>query len=966
VIEFGVLGPLTVRREDRPIAIPTAMLQRLLTLLICNAARPLRADAVADALWSGAPPRSAHKTLHVYVHRLRRALGEDGRIVFGPSGYQLTVAPDELDAYTFNRLVSDASAARAQADLVAARAFLQRGLDLWRGPAYPDARDLPAVVTEANRLEEHRLTALEERIRIDLELGAHRDIIGELSAVVAEHPYRESLRECLMLALYWCGRRADALEEFHQVRGLLREQLGVEPGPALQQLYVGILRDEVDDAGPAPRAPILAQAVGQPAQLPRNLPDFIGRGNEVDQIIAAVRSGRPVTISAIGGMAGIGKTTLAVHVAHRLAGGFPDGQLFLDLRAHTAGADPMDSSEALDYLLRSIGVPTQRIPDGLDERAARWRTEAARRRLLLVLDDAAAVEQVRPLLPGTGDCLVLITSRRRLSALDAAAQLFLDLLPASDSAALFCAVAGPRAAADADAVARVVQLCGRLPLAVRIAGARLASRPQWTVADLADRLQRSHRLVELSLEDRSVSSALALSYRHLGPDEQRLFRLLGLHPGRDFDAYAAAALADIRVEKAEALLESLLDLHLVTQRTPGRYLFHRLVCEFARLTVDSEEPTDAIAAALRRLYDYYLQTVDLACDLVEPTRPQVESAVTHPPSSAPPVTEPAQALEWLDVERANLVAAVHHAAAHGWPQHAWQLAHALRVHYALRGGIEDIRATHDDAEAATIHLGDLKAQATIVNNRGTLLMMGGRNVEALEWCQRALTIRREIGDQRGVAGALVNIGGILGSLKRLDEAIACLQEGHDILRELDDSYGRAAALGNIGSTLNDLHRHAEALEYLRTARAICHDVGHRSGEAIVWGMIGDAHQGLGDRAAAIEAQLRAHAICREIGFRYGEAGRLIAVGRLYREQKEASRARECLQEALTIAQHIGDPGHEASAYDGLGHLLSEAGDRDGANEHWRHAVAIFTELDDPRADDIKLHIMYTSETTHRV
>jgi len=645
---FRLLGPLEVSVAGQAVRLPR-LERHLAALLALSAGRLVSLDRIVDVLWGERPPDSVHNRVQAVVSGLRRCLGEAGRLVVteAGSGYRLGPTGYQTDVQVFDLLVGKAHDLSARGQRAAAAAAFREASALWRGTPLANIAGLGA---DAVRLAEARMVMLCERFDLELALGRQDEVIGELGALVIEHPTREPLTARLMLALYRSGRQAEALEAFARARAYLVGELGIEPGAELTGMHERILRQDegldlpvaeaTDTAGPTEPA--------APAQLPRDVHDFTGRGDEVRRLLGLADTGQVVTISAIDGMAGIGKTALAVHVAHRLLERFPHGHLYLDLRAHTAGADPVPPGEALDFLLRSIGVPQNRIPDGVDERAAVWRTEIARLRVLIILDNAAGADQVRPLLPGTGASFVLVTSRQRLTELEGGHWLHLDLLPPADAVALFDAVAGARVALEPQAVAEVVELCGRLPLAIRVAAARLRSRPQWTVGYLAERLRQQHRLAELCLGDNGVEPALALSYQDLGPPGSRLFRLLGLHPGDDFDAYSAAALADIPVDEADLLLESLLDMHLLMPQAPGRYRFHDLIREFAIAMGTAAD--DDRSAALDRLSDYYLHTVNAAGVLIEPTSRRIDLVVTREPETVPPWDGSAGAMSWLDSE----------------------------------------------------------------------------------------------------------------------------------------------------------------------------------------------------------------------------------------------------------------------------------------------------------------------------
>ncbi|GAA3013180.1 AfsR/SARP family transcriptional regulator [Actinokineospora diospyrosa] len=578
-MDFRVLGPVEAWRAGGRLAIGGSVQRSSLAVLLVNVNRVVPLEYFVDQL-TASERRDARGAVRRRMSRLRAVLDVGATVLAArQGGYVLSVDPESVDLRRFERLVAQARAARAGGDRARAVRLLGDALGLWRGPALTGVVD-GVREAAASHLEEARLQAVEDRAELRIVLGEQESVVTELSGLVVDHPVRERLVGLLMLALSKAGRRAEALAVFTRTRRRLVQELGIEPGETLRQA-----QREVLSGGPP--TPVVATG---PAQLPAAPATFTGRDEE---LAALLRSTAAVT--AIDGMAGVGKTALAVHAAHRLAARFPDGQLFVDLHGFTGDRAPVDPGEALEWVLRAIGLP--RIPAAFQERAALWRATVAERRLLLVLDNAAGEAQVRPLLPGGSNCLVLVTSRRRLAGLDDAVALSLPVLPPADAVTLFDRMSD-RAAAPA-LVAEVVELCARLPLAIRVAAARLRHRTTWTVAHLAERLRdERNRLTELAAGDRSVTAAFDVSYAHLDHRQQRMFRLLGLHPGPDLDATAAAALT--QVDDPAGGLEELLDANLLQQHEPGRYRMHDLVrAHAARLATRTDTPTDRRAALSR-------------------------------------------------------------------------------------------------------------------------------------------------------------------------------------------------------------------------------------------------------------------------------------------------------------------------------------------------------------------------------
>ncbi|WP_182874972.1 AfsR/SARP family transcriptional regulator [Microbispora sp. H10670] len=618
-----------------------AMLRRLLATLLCTPGRPVAVPALVEALWDDDPPRSAHKTLQIYVLRLRQAMGDRDRVVHGPGGYAAAVSESELDALRFRELTAAGRAARRNGDPAKAGALFRRALGLWRGPAFADAGDGALVADEARRLEEERLLTCEELAVADLACGRHAELVTGLTEMAALHPYRERLHACLMLALCHAGRQAEALRVYQRVRTMLGEELGVEPGHTLRRVHEAVLRGDTGDDGrdrrshhcgdhggaPGSVAALLlgpeeepygesagfpyarrtdtadqagaedaGPVVAAPCHLPPDIGDFTGRHELADslrQCLTGAQDPPATPVVALYGRAGAGKTTLAVHVAHSLGEVFAHGRLYVDL--HGTRPRPADPADALARLLTALGVAARALPDGLEERGRLFRAVLADRRVLVVLDDAASEEQVRPLLPGGPGCAVLVTSRRRPAGLSARA-VRVDALGPASAAALLGRIAGPeRVAARPAVVAEIVRLCGHLPLAVRIAGERLAQREHWTPEHLADRLRdERRRLDELVAGDLSVRARLDADYRVLGAPARRALRMLGLLDVPEFAAWVLAAALDVPVREAEAYADLLVDAQLLSCAADDaggrfRYRFHDFVRAYARERAELEE-----------------------------------------------------------------------------------------------------------------------------------------------------------------------------------------------------------------------------------------------------------------------------------------------------------------------------------------------------------------------------------------
>ncbi|MEU3990800.1 AfsR/SARP family transcriptional regulator [Streptomyces platensis] len=603
MVEFLVLGSLEPRESGELIRVRGMRQQRLLALLLVNANRVVPMGVLVDELWEN-PPSSARQQVHNAVRDLRRILpaAGDSVLITVDVGYRLAVPEDAIDTYRFTSGVRAAKAAEKNGRLAEAIQLLQSAVDLWRGDAFAGIQ-CPAVTGAAVRLNEQRLTAIEDLMAWRLKAGESSSLVGELQELIAEYPLRDSLRGSLMLALYRSGRQADALAVYDEARRHLADELGLEPGPHLRSLHMAILADApvVQENAPKPSpepgdgpVPATGASVVSAASSPGNhrnyLPhcptDFTGRVTETRFLLSLAERGQggAPQMVAIDGMGGVGKTTLALHTAHSLAPHYPDGQYFISLHGFSATRSPLTPEQALGTLLQASGVGPDAIPGSLEERSALWRSQLAGQRCLVILDDAADTAQVGPLLPGTGSSMVLVTSRRKLTALDGALSLFLDVFPQEDAMALFSRIVGEqRLGLDRAQVAKAVELCGHLPLAIRIAATRLRDRPACTVADLVERLSSTSQRVRcFQTAERDLMSMLRASYRDLHPALRRFSQLISLHPSSSFDIDHAAAVTGLPADDVDCYVDVLIENNLIRQEAPARYSFHNLVRDCTR------------------------------------------------------------------------------------------------------------------------------------------------------------------------------------------------------------------------------------------------------------------------------------------------------------------------------------------------------------------------------------------------
>ncbi|MGH3906701.1 MAG: BTAD domain-containing putative transcriptional regulator [Pseudonocardiaceae bacterium] len=699
-MEFEVLGPLRARAGGQPAPLTAMMPRTLLAILLIRANTAVPVDVLVDALWAGRRDPRAVKKLHLHVHRLRRALDDPARIRFGHGGYTLRLYPGELDAQRFETVLAEGT---DTADPGRAMHLLRSALGLWRGDPFGGVADVALVRAEIDRLTERRLIGLEGLYGAELACGHAPAVVPELGELATRHPLRERLQGLLMTALYQAGRRAEALGVYHRTRAALVEELALEPGPELQRLERAILTD-----GPA----LETEPITLPAQLPPDITDFTGREVTLATVHQhlAPRPGRSRTlpIAAIAGMAGAGKTALAVHAAHRLREHYPHGQLYVDLRGAQAqsleATEVLDTTEVLDpaevlaRFLRALGVTGTAIPDDGAERGALYRSLLAGRRMLILLDNAAGEAQVRPLLPGTPGCAVLITSRVRLAGLSGAQLVDLGILQPDQAVELLTRVVGSRrVAAEPAAAGELVRLCGYLPLAVRVAAVRLSARPHWQLARLAtDLADEHHRLDELRLGDLDVRASLALSYLSLDETGRRVFRRLGLLSTSDFPPWVCAALLDLPQPRAEDLMDALVDaqvLDVAGSDAAGRqrYRCHDLLRVYAREVCTAQEPAGERLAALERAFGGWLVLAEEAgARMADPVSGvTLESVSCWRPDATIVGLAAADPAGWFQAEWTVLIEAVEQAHSIGSDQLACALGARLAPFYTIRGCHDD-------------------------------------------------------------------------------------------------------------------------------------------------------------------------------------------------------------------------------------------------------------------------------------
>jgi DNA-binding SARP family transcriptional activator len=935
---FRILGPVEVWTGEGWSSIGAGKQRSVLATLLLRPGEPVSLDALIDEVWPDKAPARAANLVSVYVHHLRRLIGDtDGRVlVTRAPGYLVVLGPGELDADRFAALVAEGRQALASGDAERAEGLLTEAIGLWRGRALADVAATPLVAAEADRLEESRIEALELRAEASLGCGRYAEVVPEIRRLLADHALREKLWALLMRALYGAGRQAESLEVYEQARNIIADELGVDPGADLQQLYQQILSGDSDQAriaaGPAMSAatagPQPAQAPPAPAQLPADIPDFTGRSGQVERLhellagAAGDASPGAVRVVLVVGSGGLGKTTLAVHAAHLLAGEFPDGQLYANLHGATQPADP---AEVLARFLRDLGADAARIPLGEEERAVQFRTRLAGKRTLVVLDDARSVEQVRPLLPGSASCAVLITARNWLPELSSSAVLDLDVLSDDEAGSLFTRIVGEqRATAEPDATGEVLAACVGLPLAIRIAGARLATRGSWTVRTLATRLSdERRRLDELRAGNLAVRASFEVSFASLpGPaapgdvGPAQAFRLLGLWTGPSFSLPAAAALLGETEDTTADALDVLVDAHLLESPAPDRYRFHDLLRVYAADRARTQQTESDCAAAIGRMLTWYLHTAEAAAKIISAHHARVPlgplPAGVHPLS----FSSLDEALAWCEAERPGLRAATRLAASSGLHEIAWKLPAATMSFYYRRSHWGDWVATHEAGLASARALGDRQAEAWMLNNLGMAYGDQHRQ-ECAGYFEQALAIYRTIGDPRGETRAANNVASAWFNLGRFDEALAAGLRSLEIQRSKGNRYGEGIALGVLGGSCQRLGRFAEAIDHLQAALASFRELGDRMAEADSLSDLGEAYLGLGRVSEAVGALTLSLGIWRGIGDRRGLAATLLRLGRAQQTAGDAEQAHDLLSQAAALFDELGDRPQAADARSAL-------------------------------------------------
>ena len=925
---FCLLGPMRVQRGAVLVPVSPGKQSTLLAALLLNAGQVVPVHDLADLLWESRPPPSARASLQTYVMRLRKSLGDRDHslITAGPGGYMIMLGRGRLDVELFESSLAAARKMMRAGSPADAAARLRAALALWRGQPLAGLASETLALREVPRLTEMRLQALEARIDADLILGHHAHVITELRQLAAVNPLRERLHALLMLALYRDGQQAGALAAYQVVRNVLVGELGTEPGPELRQLQQRILTADPELASPSAGCATAAlQPAGTtrrqsaaavvPRQLPSALPWFAGRSAEL-AVLAGMLDQRAVgpALISITGTAGVGKTALAVHWAHQMASQFGDGQLYVNLRGFTHTDDPASPAEAIRGFLDALGVAPERIPASLDGQAGLFRSLLADRKMLIVLDNARDEHQVRPLLPASPGCLVLVTSRAQLAGLAVAdgARLFILDLPSHAEARqmLTLRLGAERATAEPAALDQIASLCARLPLAIAVVAARANTRPRFSITALADELgDIASRLDALDADDpvASVRQVFSWSHHQLSPEAMRTFQFLGLHPGPDITVPSTASLTATALPAARRALHELTVANLLSEQVPGRYAFHDLLRAYATELAQAADGDETSDEATGRILDHYLHTAHAAALLLQPTRRPLPLDAPRPGVAPEELAGHREAMAWFEAEHKILISAVTLAAQAGSNVCAWQLSWAMADFLDRRGHWHEWTTVNRMALDAAADAGDAAGQAAAHRAIAHACIRLADHEQARDHLGACLRLYEQLGDRAGQAHISHALGHVTAGQHRYVEAIGHDQRALALFQAISDPSGQAYVLNTLGS------HHTRAGD-ARRARALCwqalelhRETEDRVGQGHAWDSLGYAEQTLGNLAAAITSYHNALAILGDLGDRLYYAQTLGRLGDAQHAANQPQQATEAWQQALKVLDDLHHP-----------------------------------------------------------
>jgi len=983
-----------MQRDGDVVTVAGTLRTSLLAVLLARANEPVPADVLLDALWGAGPVEGTLQRLQVHVHRVRALLDDPERLSFGPGGYCLRVRPDELDAGRFDVLLEEANRVAAR-DPRRCAELIREALGLWHGTPYQGV-DVPELIGEVQRLSERMLLAVEDLYTAELRLGRHGEITGELTELVRRHPLRERLHGLLMTALYQGGRQADAMAAYRHARSVLADELGLDPGPELRALESRILRGEpIELSAPEP-APARV-----PAQVPYDISGFVGREADLSALDGLLaENGGKALVAVVTGTGGVGKTALTVRWAHRVKDRFPDGQLYVDLRGYGPGS-PMSAEDALAAFLRAFEVDSSVIPQDPTERAARFRTVVDGKRLLILLDNAHSAAQVRPLLPGTSTCLVVVTSRDSLGGLvarEGAHRVRLGRMSFDEARLLLAERLGDRRAAESEEATQLIERCVRLPLALRIAAERLRDHPDHLaalVAELDDEHARLDLLDSGDDPDASVRAVFFSSYRTLSPDAARLFRMFGVHPGHDVDAYALTALAgngDLR--STRRLLDTLVRANLVDVTADHRYVLHDLLATYAAELAGTIDTAAERVSALARLLDYYLHTAAMAVRFLVPNGLEIsELTVSADVTAAPNLSSYDAALRWLDAERTNLIRAAA-AAKRDLPRYTISLSRVLSWYFDVGMYLDEAWQLQANALDTAREHGDLVAEGIALRTFGLVRLCAHRFDDAARYFEESLALHQKAGVSLFQAATLHHFGALCGFAGRVEEGIGHLLRSAELFHELGHRVMEQWPLTALGQLHLRQGRPEAALRYLAPAFAMVDRHNYRPGQfQASYGLAG-AYRDIGRYSDALAFAHRALNFARSTRFPVFEVLTLHRLGTIHLrlgEHEQAARhqhralemaanftdtqlkattlnglaetyaaagasaeiVRRYHLDALTAATDVGVRYEQARALDGLGDVHRRRGEYAKAIEHWQRALTGYRDVRAPKTTELR-------------
>ena len=917
---FGILGQINVTKYGTQVKIGGPHPRAVLAMLALELNQVVSTERLVEAVWGDNPPLTAHAAIQVHISQLRRALTDCPRvrIEFCRPGYALYAPEEWVDLFRFRHLVELAGAAGDEQ----ARRLLAEAVGMWRGRALSDVTT-PMIQNQlCPALEEERLLAIEHEIEVGLRLGESRELVSRLARLTAEQPLRERLTVLLMIALWRCGRQADALAEYARMRQRLVTELGVEPGAELREIHRQVLESDVDAVGTSVPSAAIAPVI--PRQALPDVEVFIGRDEPYRQLDTLAReSAARARTAVVVGQAGVGKTALVTHWAHRSTEQFPDGQLYVDLRGYAEDGVAISPVDVLGRLLRGLGMPASDLPHGLDEAASAYRSWLAGRRVLVVLDNARDPEHVRALLPSSPGCLTVVTSRDQMAGLvasNAVSVLELDVLDRACAMALLASLLDDvRLRQDPAATNELIDLCAGLPLALRIAAAHLVANRALTVRLMVQRL-RADLLATLAIGPNSataVAAAFDISFATMSVPTQRVFSLLGAVGCRDYSPEAVAALAGSELAAARRCLTELVSAHLLELRWDDRYTFHDLLWHYAADKSGSAVPEAERAEAVRRLVSWYLHSAASAAAQLGARHPSVQLGQPEPGVGPAVFPDRAAALRWLDRERVNVVPMVRAAAAGDHPGAAYQLASVLWGYFSLRSAWTEWITTYEIGVEVAARCGDARAEARMLANLAPAYNETGHWDEAVERFERALRTLRGLGETRSVARVVNNLGTLHANRGHAELAAESYRESLELL---DDDRGDDAFRGQVLTNLAQAYRQCgrldDALDALRAALPL-------------------AFAASDDRTVAVAAQ---------------------AVGEVYADRGSVRLAMRWYERSLRILRQLGDRRNEALCYELIGNAYRDRDESDEASHAWLQALTIFAELGDPATEKLRAKI----------